>query len=111
MDRDDSEHYFIWCYRDVARLLKTKKMSEKPMMQCGHAANATCENEPCCAICAPSPQSFKVVDAPDLSGRVARCSHYSRCKSEKPSSMSLAFFSHHPDKQHDDYYCGCFGWD
>jgi len=28
-----------------------------------------------------------------------------------PSSTSLPFFSHQPDKPEDSYYCGCWGWD
>jgi hypothetical protein len=58
--------------------------------------------------------------APDLTGRRARCSYYGaasphmrgrRCASEQPSSLELAFFVHHPDREFDEFYCGCWGWD
>lgn len=120
----------------------------KPMMLCGHAANATHDGgKPCCAICAPCAESFKIApDLPDLTGRMARCAY--GCK-EVPSKPSLAFFEyrgpgskeaenacancgiHHKDSTdawtvkrgkcpgwkrrgpspHDNYYCGCRGWD
>ena len=44
----------------------------KPMMKCGHAANAVDKDgNPCCAICAGfTPNAFIVDDsAPDLTGR------------------------------------------
>lgn len=82
-------------------------MSDKPMMTCGHAANATTADErPACAIC-----GCTTVDesAPSLEGRTAHC-QYGR-HAEKPSSPALAFFAHHPEQEHDRYYCGCYGWD
>jgi hypothetical protein len=55
------------------------------------------------------------------STRTARCSYYGttnnkgkRCMSERPSSdvaADLAFFTPHPDKAHDEFYCGCWGWE
>ncbi len=41
------------------------------------------------------------------------------CACEKPSSVNLAFFSYRGpgtthykgEAPHDEYYCGCFGWD
>lgn len=47
------------------------------------------------------------------SPRMARCGYYGkRCKSERPSSekANLAFFQETPDRDYDDYYCGCYGW-
>lgn len=50
-----------------------------------------------------------VVEAPDLTGRIARCSYHQA--NGVPSSTKLAFFRHHPEREYDEYYCGCFGWD
>lgn len=37
------------------------------------------------------------------------------CVCERPSSLGkegkLAFFSEKPDKEYDDFYCGCFSWE
>lgn len=106
-----------------------------PMMKCGHAAHAKDgDGNPCCVIChGISGGLNKIVDdsPPSLAGRTARCSYYGRtprarshegprekgcvrgapCKCEEPSSPDLAFFSHKPDREHDEFYCGCFGWD
>jgi hypothetical protein len=62
----------------------------KVMLSCGHAANATDGNgQPSCAICAGLHQSVPV-DAPNLTGRYARCG----CGRTAPSTLdgSLAFF-------------------
>lgn len=95
---------------------------DKPMMECGHAANATKENGklPCCVICWPDARAITVVrteDEPDLTGRMARC-HYApkggprkKCKQDVPSEKNLAFFSHNKDSEVDSFYCGCYGWD
>lgn len=80
------------------------------MMTCGHAANAVVTNtdQPVCVICVCA----DVADQPDLTGRIARCSYYGgKCRSEQPSDTRLAFFSHSPERDHDTYYCGCYGWD
>jgi hypothetical protein len=45
--------------------------------------------------------------------RKARCGYYGkRCKSEALSRdrANLAFFKETPDRDYDDYYCGCYGW-
>lgn len=49
---------------------------------------------------------------PKKGTRMARCGYYKRCKSERPSSekANLAFFKATPDRDYDDYYCGCYGW-
>lgn len=92
----------------------------KPMMKCGHAANATrgVDNTPCCVICAPKPEAYEIVSSPDLTGRQSKCS-YKHDHTKKrgnyphitPSSQDLPFFAHHPDKEFDEHYCGCMGWD
>lgn len=56
-------------------------MDEHPMMECGHAANATRtidgEQFPACVICAGKPEADRVaVNPPDLTGRRARCSYF-----------------------------------
>jgi hypothetical protein len=55
----------------------------KPMMKCGHAANATdSEGNPVCAICyGINPQLSRAATEvaekpPDLEGRRARCAYY-----------------------------------
>lgn len=97
-------------------------------MKCGHSANATREGEPVCAVCLGIVPGADVVDtdAPDLSGRMARCS-YARpgtvthrgggqyASREFPSAVAsspnLAFFKAEPEQAEDSYYCGCWGWD
>lgn len=103
------------------------------MLKCGCAAQAVRTSTggvkhdppiPACVIHG----CIEPADAPpDLTGRVALCS-YSGCQTNKkkcthygeygpdgrsraPSSPDLPFFKHQPSKQHDEYYCGCFGWD
>jgi hypothetical protein len=84
------------------------------MMKCGHSANATSEDgSPCCVICVGIHPGAEEIDSspPSLVGRVARCSYFGKnCKSEVTSDAELAFFKHHPNQPHDEYYCGCFGW-
>ncbi len=78
----------------------------KPMMKCGHSANArTSDDKPCCAICICT----EIAELPNLTGRTAFCGYGKHA--EKPSSTDLAFFEHKPTEAHDNYYCGCFGWD
>lgn len=82
--------------------------STTPMMGCGHAANATKDDQPICVICWPSNGSETVVADLDLSNRQAACHS---CKKLAPSSTDLPFFGHQPGKASDGYYCGCRGWD
>jgi len=109
-------------------------MSNKPMMKCGHAANATNgEGKPSCVICIGLTNDAKTADelfcVEDLVGRKARCSYYGstprgrnhesnygckygeECLCEVPSDTSLPFFSWTPMNDFDDFYCGCWGWD
>lgn len=87
-----------------------------PMMKCGHAANSILTlpdgtKIPACVICAGIDPGAAVIDdtPPSFEGRTARCSYGPH--HDVPSSSALAFFSHRPDRQYDDYYCGCKGWD
>jgi hypothetical protein len=68
-------------------------MPDTVMMECGHAANATTEGNPCCAICFMLDPGATVVSVspPSLEGRIAVCPH---CKKTKPSSPELAFFEY-----------------
>jgi len=84
-------------------------MNKKPMMKCGHRANATNgQGKDCCVICAPSKESSIVVDEPDLSKRKCICP---QCKTIVPSNKAIAFFEYKPDKEMDTHYDGCRGWD
>ena len=80
------------------------------MMKCGHAANATHNGKPVCAICFGfTPDAQIVADtAPDLTGRKARCGY---CGKLTDSKISLPFFEYRPNCKYDSYYCGCWGWD
>jgi hypothetical protein len=82
----------------------------KPLMGCGHAANATrADGSPVCVICLGIVAGADtVVTAPSLEGRVARCWD---CSRTVPSSTDLPFFEHRPDEAEDRYYSGCRGWD
>lgn len=72
----------------ITRLEEFEAM--KPMLSCGHAANATDgHGKPSCALCAGLLTSTPIA-APNLDGRLARCA----CKRTVPSTLdgSLAFF-------------------
>jgi hypothetical protein len=91
-----------------------------PLMECGHAANATDgAGRPACVICAGINPGAVVVDdsPPSLEGRRAKC-FYARGRDGRehalhgvPSSGGLAFFKSCPGELFDRYYCGCWGWD
>lgn len=40
--------------------------------------------------------------------RLAQCS---LCSATSKSDKDLPLFKERPDKPHDDYFCGCRGWD
>lgn len=88
----------------------------KPMMKCGHAANATTTNSigetiPTCAICVGITPNALIVDnnPPNLENRIAKCAY---CKNMQPSNPNeLPFFEYRPNQKYDLYYCGCRGWD
>ena len=79
------------------------------MMKCGHAANATHDGKPICAICfGITPDAEIIADtAPDLTGRKARCKY---CSEVRDSKASLPFFEYRPKQKTDSFYCGCRGW-
>lgn len=89
------------------------------IMKCGCAASGSHNGKPVC-VChvGLTPDAEEPMDPqPDLSGRMARCKYFgtftgkSTCHGEKTSSELLPFFRYTPDKPHDEYYCGCFGWE
>lgn len=79
-------------------------------MACGCAASGTLKRgcQPALVACGLHGCTEVAEQAPDLAGRKARCTYGGN---EVPSSTSLAFFKHRPDRECDEYYCGCFGWD
>lgn len=82
----------------------------KPMMECGHAANATGpEGNPVCVICfGIRDGATKIAEQqPELEGRRAKCPY---CTREADSSPSMPFFRHQPEQEFDSFYCGCRGW-
>ncbi len=84
-------------------------MKPTPMMQCGHAANATYgDNKPACVICVGIHAGAKIIaETPDFSNRKSKCNI---CKKETPSSQELPFFESKPTEDYDGHYCGCMGW-
>ena len=71
-------------------------VSDMPMMECGHRANAIgtpageSDPRPSCVICS----CLKTAEnPPNLVGRMARCD-YVNCGSERPSTDDLAFFEY-----------------
>jgi hypothetical protein len=71
-----------------------KKREEKPLMKCGHTANAIdADGNPVCAICIGiNPGATKIdTKKPSLDGRTARCSS---CGRTTPSSYGLPFFEY-----------------
>lgn len=108
--------------------------NNKPMMKCGHAANATnSAGGQTCVICVGLTNDAVSEDdmfcQEDLVGRLARCSYFNsvstgrnhesnynckrgeKCLCEVSSDTSLPFFSWTPLKDFDEFYCGCWGWD
>ncbi len=91
----------------------------RQFMKCGHTSQGeytdkeTGERKPVCVSCAGIREgAYEVETEPDLTGRIAECSYYgSRCKSSTESRVQLPFFTHHPQSDTDEYYCGCYGWD
>lgn len=86
----------------------------KYLMSCGHIAQSMdSSGNPTCIICFPNPKSIivkrKLINMTDgLEGRKAKCAW---CNKKTDSRWDLAFFEYKPDKEYDEYYCGCGGWD
>lgn len=79
-------------------------------MKCGHTANATCDGKPVCVICAGIVAGADEIDEnpPSLDGRQMRCSD---CGATRASDPAAAFFRHWPEREFDQFYSGCRGWD
>ena len=73
-------------------------------MKCGCTAAGTVNGQVACGL----HMCFEILDPPDLSKRTARCAYGG---AEVPSAVALAFFRYRPEREHDEYYCGCYGWD
>ena len=87
----------------------------KPMMKCGHAANASVNGKPVCAFCIGIVSGAgEVDDRPVAKDRMAYCTY---CNSSHPSSPDLPFFGlgamhlGERDDTKDSFYCGCRGWE
>ena len=83
----------------------------KYLMSCGHVSNAlNGDGNPCCVICSCHDVKTELPDTPTagLEGRHATCAY---CNKEVDSRWTLPFFEYRPDKETDEYYCGCMGWD
>ena len=108
---------------------------QRAYMECGCSADTIHSNahdglaakHPSCIV----HETCRVVAAPNLEGRKARCDYYGKkvkrgmynanccekcakvevCQCEEPSATSLWFFQHHADKEYDGFYCACHGAD
>lgn len=106
--------------------------AQRPMMKCGHAANASDgAGRRICLICPTAAGSRETDPSVDLTSRQAACSHTlrtgyahdseavlrARARGETPrdglvpSHSGLPFFKSCPGEPVDTYYCGCWGWD
>jgi len=123
MSNSDLTYYIL--IADNRPMIDVWKGEDKPIMQCGHTANALLqfpnsealqketddmrENIPVhvCVIC----DTKITTEKSSLEGRKARCSGCKReDKSETDSRWNLPFFKHKPNSEFDEYYCGCWGW-
>ena len=87
-------------------------MKTTPMMKCGHAANAVNgAGKPVCVICIGIKDGADEIEnnPPTFAGRRAHCAYGNHAIVD--SSPNLAFFEYKPDREMDEYYCGCHGWD
>jgi hypothetical protein len=83
------------------------------LMKCGHISNATDgDGKPVCVICYGTPEAEEVISECEghvgLYGRKARCIYGDTITDSK---WELPFFKYCPDKEYDEYYCSCMGWD
>lgn len=83
------------------------------MMKCGHVANSTiCRKGKCVEGCGMCGEDGLIedteFDVSQLEGRKARCTY---CGCIVDSKLTLPFFHFNPNREFDEYYCGCRGWD
>jgi len=86
------------------------------LMKCGHVGNSLLLTKegaiPYCAICGNTVVDKEVHGKVGLEGRKARCTQHRGIENSiVDSDWDLAFFRYCPDKEYDEYYCGCWGWD
>jgi hypothetical protein len=108
------------------------------MMKCGcSSSGAVCMSmngvkyDPPIPVCIVHNCTDVVPDPVIPAGRMAHCVYNGGCKTRQaqrrdtsyakewgpdgngraPSSPNLPFFKSCPDKDHDEFFCGCFGWD
>lgn len=88
----------------------------KYLMQCGHVANGVVykTGKPICALCAGFGPEAEIVEREcserdGLEERKAVCCYGGH--EIVDSSWELPFFKYQPEKEYDEYYCGCMGWD
>lgn len=79
------------------------------MMKCGcDNAGAYTNGEKENPICITHNERELMNITIDLKGRLAKCSY--GCKPVQ-SNVNLDFFKYQPEKEFDQYFCGCCGWD
>lgn len=85
------------------------------IMKCGHVASVDDyeDKEPRCDLCDCTEVVREVQNNTDgLEDRIALCmGHKGKGYAETPSRWNLPFFQYNPDKDYDEYYCGCWGWE
>lgn len=78
----------------------------KPLMKCGHAANAkTDDGEWICALCVGDSRATEKLPPewmPDLDGREAVCLV---CGENQPSSLDLRLYQYRPHANRDTFVC------
>ncbi len=85
----------------------SQRSEAKPLMACGHLANAFVdEGKPACAICGETTVST-LLSGLEMGDRVSRCVY---CQKEVSSKPTLPFFKFSPKEKYDEHYCGCRGW-
>lgn len=86
------------------------------LMTCGHISQGLWHKEdgtdvPVCVICGCAEIEKECTGTDGLEGRQATCSsHKNGHAVPVQSKWELPFFRYRPDREYDDYYCGCWGW-
>lgn len=93
------------CEKEV-KVIDLDKEFVPVLMKCGHKGYAqTSDGLPYCVMCMCGEPAE---EEPTLENREATCIY---CRKKEKSKLSLPFFQHRPNKEFDQYYCGCKGWD
>lgn len=87
-------------------------MEKKPLMKCGCIASGRDSTGKwvCITHLGLHPGARIVWDEnpPEIANRKAKCFY---CKKRAPSDFELPWFVCHPEREEDEFYCGCRGWD